>query len=156
MPSRSTRPKQILIVKVCSQPNVSWKLSSKQFISIQVSHSHATFMRSSRVCLLFSFDSISKNSLSDACASVTSLNIRRNSLHPHHLPELQERLCKFPSIEKLDLSFNPALGCKGVVTLLTSLSGARLSLRYCIAISSLFHRKSSIQNQGFKHFVYWH
>jgi hypothetical protein len=60
---------------------------------------------------------------SAACASVTSLNISRNSLQPHHVPALQELICQFPSIEKLDMSFNPALGCKGVVALLTSLSG---------------------------------
>ncbi len=58
-----------------------------------------------------------------AVAAVTSFSIGRNSLQPHHLPVLQEHLSKFTSIEKLDMSFNPALGCNGVIMILSSLTG---------------------------------
>jgi hypothetical protein len=64
-------------------------------------------------------------------AAVTSFNISRNNILLHHLPTLQAFIPKFTNIEKLNISYNPALGCKGVVALLSSLTGTQCCARRC-------------------------
>jgi hypothetical protein len=50
--------------------------------------------------------------------------LSRNSLQAHHVPVLQQHLHKFSSLKEIDISFSPALGCRAVVALLSSLTGA--------------------------------
>jgi hypothetical protein len=63
--------------------------------------------------------------LSDAlsAAIVEGILMACNHLQPQHVPALAEQLCKFPSLQRLDVSFNPDLGCGGTAAILSALSG---------------------------------
>jgi hypothetical protein len=57
------------------------------------------------------------------------------------MPSLQEHMRKFSSLQKLDISFNPALECKGVVAILTSLSGKDF-VRSTVSVITVTSRSS--------------
>jgi len=65
---------------------------------------------------------------------VTSVNITRNRLQPRHLSNMQKLLIQFPALNHINLSFNPALGCSGVISIFSSLTGTQPPAQACSSV----------------------